>query len=86
MFDAFNAFFLAIDVWSSCETIPSHVSCSNMASRWKETTNDSTNPPVKRVFEVEKCNKSCSGKLEKFVTEINYIQNGRLLRTSYIVL
>ena len=79
-------FFLAVDVWSSCETIPSHASCSNMAAMWKETTNYSTNAPVKRIFEVEKCNKTCSGKLEKFVTEINYIENEGLLRTRYMVL
>ena len=69
-------FFLAVDVWSSCETIPSHahVSCSsNMAARWKETTSNFTNAPPKKVFEVEKCNKSCSGKLRMFFTEINYI-------------
>ena len=82
-------FFVAIDVWSSCETIPSHarVSCSsNMAARWKETTNNSTNAPLQKVFEVEKCNKLCSGKLGKFVTEINYFQNGRLLRIKYMVM
>ena len=57
-----------------------------MAARWKEITNYSTNAPEKQVLEVEKCNKPCSGKLEKFVTEINYIQNCWLLRTNYIVL